>query len=1109
MEKRPVAPKFASFKPKAEAASDVTAVFAANEAGERGKGRHAPSFASFKRKPGDAPDSSTPHTERERSRERGRQERERKDRHRHRSRHTKSHSHQDRHERPRSRSAERPPPSSTPKEDPLFTVDKRGDPLIARYGSNERSKIPIYRRGGSGRVMGAPGRLRLVYDGSKEFFSLGSKFGEGPSAFRDRNLLSKASRKKTRVFRLRSVSTQEKSIPPDEDWYDFIPLSGAQKRGRGGDESGDVSDEDQPNYRSIQGKAKDRDFVDSDLESAASSDSEAEKGNDSLDPAKQRSIVLSRLVKDNPQDIDAWLELVDLQEPLLRLDEHTRQERTSNEVKALANIRVSLLEEALASTPDTEGREKLQLRLMREGARVWSSKKLTSLWSDISFSHSSFALWKAHVDYELSNMTGFKYGELKRIFLERILVLKQRLSENAGHTLRPEIADSAIEVCDELIYIFLRTTRFIHDAGYSELAIAAWQAMLELTFARPKEGGDTGSDDLMSAFSDFWESEIPRIGEDGAKGWRHFSEMEEMADLPDAKTEAAPVALDTRDVYKAWAAVEGHRGSNAELPARTLDEGIEDDPFRVVMFSDVEQLLFYIPSSLLESTRGSLLDAFLLFCRLPPASRDTSAMIQKAYSDPFLYGVSTSWEYMDPAQRPEVDNAERKPPRFSCPGGRLAMSADVLFAGADWFNYFDHVPSPVFDLVFKATTQLALIFDYEQVAEYGLALAWRKNPAGVKKAAKALLKRYPSNTLLYNAYALAEWRNGNREVTQNILSSACHQNLNNKQFLWNTWSWLGLESGETKDVLARCICSAGGPSSTAQSGGLESSVITPSQILKARQKLLSTRDFLLSSGDLFQAAEVAQTLGLFEYISAEGSTEPTSTRQGNISAAMDIIYSFTSDAVARGHGESTSLERLLQFVAHLLYVYATRGPFRPPFLRDQLHRFINLFPSNTIFLNLFAWADTSLLINDPVRKTLRNLVLKDPDDCVSNRIFAILHEMDVGTVHSAHTAFGQALESDACRGNVGLWLSYTRFCQQHRDGLKGKAKEAYYKGISSCPWSKALAMEAFTTLLRDLDSGELRAVFNTMTDKGLRIHVDLDEFSAQWSGRMGRSGRMG
>jgi hypothetical protein len=41
-------------------------------------------------------------------------------------------------------------------------------------------------------------------------------------------------------------------------------------------------------------------------------------------------------------------------------------------------------------------------------------------------------------------------------------------------------------------------------------------------------------------------------------------------------------------------------------------------------------------------------------------------------------------------------------------------------------------------------------------------------------------------------------------------------------------------------------------------------------------------------------------------------------------------------------------------------------------------------------------------------------------------------------------------------------------------------------------------MEAFTTLIRDMSSAELRAVFTTIEAKGLRAHVDLTEFLETW-----------
>ncbi|KAG8161643.1 hypothetical protein KVR01_008630 [Diaporthe batatas] len=1094
MDNKPAAPKFASFKPKSRDPPASSEPPTSNEATQVERTRHVPRFSSF-RQASDGPqkpsDSDAPSDHKSRAH--------------HRSRHSKSASHHRhrRHERHRSPSAERrkspspPPRKPAPKEEPLFITDKRGDSLIVRYGSNDRSKVPTYRRYGAGRVMGATGRLRLIYDGPKQLFSLGGKLGDGPSAFRDRNILANASRKKVQVFRLRSTPGHDQK-ELNQDWYDYIPMSDSRKRKRAITGPEDVSEDDGPDYRSIQGKAKARDFVDSDLESAGTSDSENEPLVDVSDPARQKSIESSRRVKDHPEDVEAWMALVELQESLLRLDEHARQERSDDEAKGLASIRVSLLEEALPSAPDKKGRERLLLRLMREGSRVWGSKTLAKRWAEVSREDDSFAMWKAHLDHRLSNMATFTYGELKKVHVERLQLLRQRLADNdmsSTDTL------SSVGICNELVYVFLRTTRFIQDAGYSELAVAAWQAILELNFARPSDASDLEAEDLMSSFADFWESEVPRIGEDNAKGWVHFAGAEEMADLPESRPDPPAAPPGTRDVYKAWAALETHRDKAAGLPARTLDEGTEDDPFRVVMFSDLKPMMFYLPSSLLTSMKELLIDAFLLFNQCLPASKVPGSMIQEALSDPFVYGNVVATEELIPRKNHDSEETGKKEPRFTQPNRHMALSTDVLFAGEDWFSYFEHsLPSEV-GLVLRATTQLALDFGLESVGEYSLAVAWKQDPGTVKKAAKKLLKKYPSNTRLYNAYALAEWRLGNKDVTRKVLLSATSQELPRKQPLWNTFAWLELEAGNKQKSLALCVFST---EDQRDHDMVDRSLdtqdaIAPSKLLKAQQVLSSQRDFLLSSGDLGQACEYAEALSLFEYLSSESSTEPMSSQQGSISAAVNSIQAFASDVASRKQGSSPDLERLLQSTAHLLYLHASRGPFRPPFVRDQLHSFLKLFPSNTIFLNLLAWADTSLLLNDPVREALRALVLKGPHDRVGSRVFAILHELDAGTVHSARAAFEAALDSDNCRGSAGLWRAYVRFCHRHRKELRGKAVEVFYRAVGACAWSKDVAMGAFGTLVGEMDSGDLRGVYAAMVAKGLRIHVDLEEFSKEWS----------
>ena len=46
---------------------------------------------------------------------------------------------------------------------------------------------------------------------------------------------------------------------------------------------------------------------------------------------------------------------------------------------------------------------------------------------------------------------------------------------------------------------------------------------------------------------------------------------------------------------------------------------MEDDPFRVILFSDIEDTIYPLPKDS-ENLRESLIDAFLRFCRLPPVT---------------------------------------------------------------------------------------------------------------------------------------------------------------------------------------------------------------------------------------------------------------------------------------------------------------------------------------------------------------------------------------------------------------------------------------------------------------------------------------------------------
>lgn len=172
-------------------------------------------------------------------------------------------------------------------------------------------------------------------------------------------------------------------------------------------------------------------------------------------------------------------------------------------------------------------------------------------------------------------------------------------------------------------------------------------------------------------------------------------------------------------------------------------------------------------------------------------------------------------------------------------------------------------------------------------------------------------------------------------------------------------------------------------------------------------------------------------------------------------------------------------------------------------MREHLSRFIDMYPRSTIFLSLFEWADSSLRVVDETRDLLREKVLVKEHDCVSSRVFSIHHELARGNANTTQAAFEHALASDACKNSVVLWISYIRFCRSQKQ-LRKKAKDVFYRALRHCPWSKAVMMEAFVTLINDMGSDELKSVYNTMTSKGLRVHIDMEDFADRKKKDQGR-----
>lgn len=135
---------------------------------------------------------------------------------------------------------------------------------------------------------------------------------------------------------------------------------------------------------------------------------------------------------------------------------------------------------------------------------------------------------------------------------------------------------------------------------------------------------------LLARFENFWDSESPRVGETAARGWNRST-----SDPPPVLVDPVPQPeLSSNDPFERWLEAEKRSDKYRALPGRAtnLDDADEDDPYRVILFSDIQPFLFPIRSP---EVRLQLIYAFLNFLGLPFTSPDMTTNAPSA-ADPHL-----------------------------------------------------------------------------------------------------------------------------------------------------------------------------------------------------------------------------------------------------------------------------------------------------------------------------------------------------------------------------------------------------------------------------------------------------------------------------------------
>ena len=726
----------------------------------------------------------------------------------------------------------------------LFTVDRVGDVTSIEFGADKYATASYFRFG-AGNVVGLPRSQRIDRAVSTDKFLVLSDTDCMPKS-RDRQARWKSHQKAARELEIKPAEVHNPIIDSD---YILLEDKRSAKRRRGEDRAvvdyESSSDEYNTYHRSEEGKAKSK-FEPTDRDLRYNSDASSPQhivGSRMLEvdeSTKKIRVELSRRLDAEPTNFEAWMDLIRHQDnmhgPGLDLNSSTKMtnaERYSNSV-----IKLSIFEKALEKVTERQARQELLLGMMQEASKVWETDRISSCWKSILQQNpQSLRCWTRYLDFMQTTFSCFRFEEVQNAYLECLdTIQRARTSE--------EIAvDERNNVFEIQVYVVLRMTSFMRESGFKEHATAAWQALLEFVFFKPTivQNGDhsnkwSADEATVSMFGDFWDSEVPRIGEEGATGWASFHQRQ--GKPPQPKIEIAVGLKKNEDHWKSWLASERRHSLLSRNPAHSIDNLEEDDPYRIILFSDIRPFLFDPPSL---AGQQLILDAFVAFCCLPPLAAEGPNTCSRGWErDGFLRSdalrssrqLQDSWQLRSRQEnrRPgDQDNTEEQDfllhsgnhDPFHFPLRDYQVSSESLFGGKHWFSAFktweeqcfaDNGPVDAGWVLRSLKSLIGVGVGSEAIALHALALELRTSPGTVKKAAKNYLRRRPFSIHLYNAYALIEYRLAGVRKGEDIIITSINigkklDNISQGEniLLWRTWIWETMSEESAQEALVRLL----------------------------------------------------------------------------------------------------------------------------------------------------------------------------------------------------------------------------------------------------------------------------------------------------------------
>ncbi|CAE6433907.1 unnamed protein product [Rhizoctonia solani] len=939
----------------------------------------------------------------------------------------------------------------------LCMMDGKGDTQLMQYGYLDPGKVPRFMRAGYGNVLGAPAGWKIIRGrGSNRQVELG-KGGRPPAKrYIDRRAIASTTR---RLIPSKSAAP----LTQEEEEEGFIRVNKRRKLNQ--DDLADEIDDSGKVKRRDEGPAY-REITRANSDSSASEVSDSESDTELVTPELTRAGKLQARVKEYPMDISAWMALL------------KHNVAPARDGLAHAEMAVSVLSKALAAHPANRQSPSLRLRFLRAGEIIWPQQQVEKEWEEMlkDFPHNG-DVWAEWVGWRM-----------------RVMHHVEGTIGDIAHAFNV-LCGSTEELEMQRLRLFWKACVWLRQAGYVERAISAMQAQIEITFFPPSNRPRTFPDTL-TMFEEFWDSEVPRIGEEGAQGWASWV-SDSTGDVYDAQQVFKPSQDPPADPYQHWVQREKSIDSALTHPLRLRKANFRlDDPHRVVVLSDFSPILTPLITPI---ARRNLLFVCLHFLGLhtpgstpPPDDVWADDRWMKRENDLFPEQLKSI------GPRVLDGGALIGHERMLRPGwgpvkdwgwgvGRVVGAESDMAAGGRMWEAED-LAGVDNEFVSRVFALLSPVVQDEMWDEHWLAFEAVSNPKKALKISRTQLAEDQSSLYRWATHArLERARNKPAEASKIYRVNLAHVNIKERRpgelELWWEWSemeWLRDKTDDTLQIIMMAV---------------DVSSTNPTDILRAKRIYDSSlKDGILD--DPMTSVVLVRLRALLELLTTD-----------SLPAALAIYNHYLQTLQFLHH---TTEHEALVLSATLCAFHHTRTlgrPCPPSVLRDQATAAIKFYPGNTTLLGLFLESERGEKVWGRVRAAVSDVILQEDlkDDMktevsLARVLWAVwVESWEHGSYEQerVRNVLSKAVNDHRMRHSPVLWRIYLEF--EIRAGQLMRARTLLYQATNACPWVKDFYLLAFDQLRSTFTHTELDSWTNLMAERQIRMRTEIEELLVGWA----------